>query len=622
MKKIISIILSVVLVVGVISGGVFIYKNNKNGSKVVDVYNLSEVRESVMDDGQYSYGSISANYSQELYPNKDKIVKEIYVKSGDSVEIGTPLLKYDTTLLELELSECQNNLEIYKQELEKANKELKELKKTLETASNDTKNVNYAVKTANNIPVTGKGVTDSLVEQIDIVVDNQSAISAPSQTVDLTTKPFAGDGTYDNPYRYLCMNNSIIKSNLLKELANRGLYASFEVYEDNIAIGTLSYSLRLVGLSGEDVSDFDINVTISNKENGKVDIIVKQENLPAKAVLKVNLKDYITNDIKLNDDSLVVKENYYISSEITKGGVYTITKMQENVTIPSDNNDNLPVKDEDDKTDIGDDINDEDFDNSDEIILPNDEVTYTKEELNSKIVEVNTNISELNLNIKEEELTITKKQKEIENYTVTSTVSGIVKTLKDSTTTSDTEPFLVINGAEGYYVTGYISEMALDTISVGQTVDGTSWAETVTPFVATIVEISEYPSENAEGSNGDNNPNVSYYPFIAYIEDTTNLKVGDYVELILSASNDIQETEKLYIPNYFIKNEDNKNYVYVANEANILEKRYVTIGKCYYGYLTEILDGISEEDRVAFPYGKAVKEGAKTNDAEIDSLYN
>lgn len=39
---------------------------------------------------------------------------------------------------------------------------------------------------------------------------------------------------------------------------------------------------------------------------------------------------------------------------------------------------------------------------------------------------------------------------ESENYTVTSTVSGIVKTLKDSTTTSDTEPFLVINGAEGY----------------------------------------------------------------------------------------------------------------------------------------------------------------------------
>lgn len=60
--------------------------------------------------------------------------------------------------------------------------------------------------------------------------------------------------------------------------------------------------------------------------------------------------------------------------------------------------------------------------------------------------------------------------------------------------------------------------MALDTICVGQTVDGTSWAEIVTPFVATIVEISEYPSENAEGSNGDNNPNVSYYPFIAYMD--------------------------------------------------------------------------------------------------------
>ena len=35
----------------------------------------------------------------------------------------------------------------------------------------------------------------------------------------------------------------------------------------------------------------------------------------------------------------------------------------------------------------------------------------------------------------------------------------------------------------------------------------------------------------------------------------------------------------------------------------------------------EVIDGLSENDWIAFPYGKNVKEGAKTREASIGELY-
>ena len=36
----------------------------------------------------------------------------------------------------------------------------------------------------------------------------------------------------------------------------------------------------------------------------------------------------------------------------------------------------------------------------------------------------------------------------------------------------------------------------------------------------------------------------------------------------------------------------------------------------------EILDGLAGSDYIAFPYGKNVKEGAKTREGTVDDLYN
>ena len=46
-----------------------------------------------------------------------------------------------------------------------------------------------------------------------------------------------------------------------------------------------------------------------------------------------------------------------------------------------------------------------------------------------------------------------------------------------------------------------------------------------------------------------------------------------------------------------------------------LRKQYVRTGRIFYGRIIEILDGITPEDAIAFPYGSA-QEGAKTKMSE------
>ena len=59
----------------------------------------------------------------------------------------------------------------------------------------------------------------------------------------------------------------------------------------------------------------------------------------------------------------------------------------------------------------------------------------------------------------------------------------------------------------------------------------------------------------------------------------------------------------------------------VRDENNKLRKQYIVTGTLSdTGY--EVLDGLSESDWIAFPYGKNVKEGAKTREATIGELYD
>ena len=72
----------------------------------------------------------------------------------------------------------------------------------------------------------------------------------------------------------------------------------------------------------------------------------------------------------------------------------------------------------------------------------------------------------------------------------------------------------------------------------------------------------------------------------------------------------------------FILQENGKDYVYVAGEDDRLEKRQLVTGGNLWGSYIKVLDGLTVEDHIAFPYGRDIKDGAKIRYAEIDELYS
>ncbi len=241
--------------------------------------------------------------------------------------------------------------------------------------------------------------------------------------------------------------------------------------------------------------------------------------------------------------------------------------------------------------------------------------SYTAEELQAAIAQQELEIKEQELEIRESELQIQEYDRELDNRIVRSTMDGVVVsagTMEDSLVE---DSFIVISGKTGLFLRGVLDELKLDSVKVGDTVTGTSY-ETGMTFSATITEISPYPaSDSGYYYSYGQNTNSSSYPFFAYIEDSEGLAEGD-VEFQFEQKT---PTTGIYIEKMLIREDpDGREYVYRQGDDGLLEKQYVRSGAVYYGYI-EVREGLDLDDKLAFPYGRDVFEGAQTT--EVDSFY-
>lgn len=250
--------------------------------------------------------------------------------------------------------------------------------------------------------------------------------------------------------------------------------------------------------------------------------------------------------------------------------------------------------------------------------VPEEPQGYTAQELAKQITEKEKEIRDLNLSKRRAELELEQMKKVSENGVVTATINGVVKKLGDvENPPTDGSPFLTVSGSEGLYVRGSISELMLDKVEVGQTVYANSW-ESGMGFEATITEISTYPQDN-NSFWGEGNPNVSYYPYTAYIENTEGLKNGEYVDLTMTSNED--NSNSIFLQKAYVREENGRSYVLKADENDRLVKQYVVTGKSLWGQSVEIVSGLTLEDRIAFPYGKEAVEGAKVKDPSGEGFY-
>lgn len=250
------------------------------------------------------------------------------------------------------------------------------------------------------------------------------------------------------------------------------------------------------------------------------------------------------------------------------------------------------------------------------------DASMTQLDLNKAILEKAQAVKEQEVNLKVAKLKLDKKLAELGDGNVYAEFDGTVKAVRNPDEAyNNSEAVVELSGGGGYYVTGTLSEMDLGSVQVGDSVSISSWM-TGAACEGTIVSIDDYPTSN--GNNwGDGNSNVSYYPFKVFVTEDANLQPNDYVDIQYQKDTSAEESgSSLYLQSMFIRTDNGKSYVMARGEDGRLEQRWVQTGRDLWGSYTQIRGGLTIDDYVAFPYGRDVVEGAHTQEATTDQLYN
>ena len=242
---------------------------------------------------------------------------------------------------------------------------------------------------------------------------------------------------------------------------------------------------------------------------------------------------------------------------------------------------------------------------------------YTAAQIAQMRAEQKKTIKDLEFDIKMAEADYKIALTEVNDGKVRAQIDGtVVSLLTEEEAKNNMQPFLKVSGGGGFYIQGSVSELEKENMKIGQEVTVNDWNTGMT-HTGTVQSIGNFPS-SGNGWNGVGNPNASFYPFTVFVGEEADLQEGSYVSVMYSTAT---SEHGIYLQNPFLRTEQGKTYVYVMGENGRLEKRFVQTGKALWGSYMEILSGISEEDLIAFPYGKNVKPGAIAQEGDMSDLY-
>lgn len=242
-------------------------------------------------------------------------------------------------------------------------------------------------------------------------------------------------------------------------------------------------------------------------------------------------------------------------------------------------------------------------------------------DISAEISDKEDDIAQAKEDLHEAQISYKEAKAEVDKATVKAKLAGTVTTAySKGTLPTDGSAAIVVKAADGMYVKTSISEMELDSVKVGGTIKCVS-SDTGDEYTAEVKEISDFPTADSSNGGDTSNPNSSYYPIVAFIKDADGLSPGGSVEVSYSSkSMGTANKNAVYLQKAYIRTEDKKSYVYLRDKkTKRLKKQYITVGKTMNGQYIEIVSGVTEDDNIAFPYGKNLREGVKTKISEDDS---
>ena len=562
-KKAIIAVVCTVAVCGAVWGGLTIARNAQRGD--VNVYAVGDfAMTDYWGDNSNTSGMVTTDKLQKIYISQSQTVTKVWVKEGDEVKKGDPLVSYDSTLTQASVERAKidydrqtENLEVMKNELEllKKAKNKETLQKECDDLEAKLKNLKAAYDKDEKHPYNADAP----------VIEGKITQAEPTT---ITVKGADGKEQTATVYYYSWLSPSTIDEAKLGEiLSNLGVTPAGDVLT---AVDTY---VVLVQRHGDKVGGYvesTWGMVIMDRYtagNNEVDPPTQASKSVSFRLLN-NLPDFVDTERK------------YDSKEI------------------QDTERKLAIAQE---------------------LL---DASMTQLDLNKAILEKAQAVKEQEVNLKVAKLNLDKKLRELGDGNVYAEFSGTVKAVRDpGEAYNNSEAVVELSGGGGYYVSGTLSEMDLGSVKVGDTVQISSW-RTGAFCEGKIVSIDDYPTQNSNNW-GDGNRNASYYPFKIFVEEDANLEPNDYVDIQYQKVSTQQQTgSSLYLQSMFIREDNGKSYVMVRNEDGRLEQRWVQTGRDLWGSYTQIRGGLTIDDYVAFPYGRDVVEGAQTKEATADQLYN
>ena len=600
-KKIIITVTAVVLVVAIGLGVWFGVSRGRSEPVKVFAFNSVGMTE-YWGDSQESYGPVSTDKIQTVFLSSTQTVTEMKVAQGDEVKKGDVLMTFDTTLSDLQLERKRLEVEKLKLDLETAQKKLKDIRnmKPMSIVTPDDSD-------DSEDDDSGKGVKLSGSYQLSTNSDYDGSMAEKALICWLNTAAAVDNGILEAARQKA---EEYQNKNYVPDPTEEPTVETTEETTETTTETTESPSEEPSETPnppenpGEGSSGGNPEEGSSGGNPGGED----GENSSASAAENPDEKPTIT----VSDYYMVFKVtegNMSLGNRLTWQGLHIyrqgggfVFKFFDASVVP----DHSIITDDPDSTDPTDPD------------MPDPGSGYTAAQLAQMRAEQEKTIKETKFKIKMAEADYKIMQTEMSDGNVYAEFDGkVVSVLTEEEAKTQNQPVLKVSGGGGFYIQGSVSELEKDKMQIGQEVTVNDWNTGMT-YTGKIISMGDFPT-NSDGWNGSGNPNVSYYPFTVFVDETADLQAGMYVNIQYSSA---ESENGIYLENPFIRTENGQSYVYVQGANGKLEKRFVTTGKALWGSYTEIRSGLTVDDLIAFPYGKNLKEGAPTVESDVSDLYS
>ena len=234
----------------------------------------------------------------------------------------------------------------------------------------------------------------------------------------------------------------------------------------------------------------------------------------------------------------------------------------------------------------------------------------------TSILSTQNEIKQSEYKVKTTELEIKQLQQTIKDADVFSELTGVVKSIASSGSSSsmsdsNSDVYLTIMAVGAFRIKGTVNEQNISSIYEGQPFLAFSRVDSSLVWKGTLSEIKKDAGTSNSSDDyysSDSSTSSSNYPFYVDLDSSEGLMLGQHVYLEPD-SGQADQKSGIWLPDYYFIQEGEDFYVWAASESNLLEKRKVTTGEYDDNMWTyEVLDGLAEDDYITIP-SEDLKEG-------------